>query len=663
MPIASGPFTYSLGKDMPEPTSGSRVLVPFKNRKNSGVLLGPAPDVPPRIQSRMRSILKIEDDGDLPFIPESLLSLISWTARYYMSPSGSVLKYAVPAGVWKGVKQRAVKAIPLQADQSRSSGLRPRLAPQQSKVLSEIKNSGCKEIFLLRGVTGSGKTEVYIRAIESLPEGMAAIVLVPEIALTSQMVERFRTRFGKKLDVFHSGLSEGERVSAWRRARTGSSKVALAVRSGIFLPFERLGMIIVDEEHSSTYKQSDGLKYSARDLAVVRGGLQSAKVILGSATPSVESSYNALQGKYKLLEMPERIAKRPMPRVGLIDMKTAPKVSLSISGELADAVKQAVNKKGRKKTGEKAQILMLLNRRGYSPMVLCEDCGHVRKCDLCNIALTWHKRDRNLRCHHCGGVLNPLDFCPECGGAKISYIGQGTQRAEEELAELFPDIKSVRMDHDTTRRKFSHDRIIRSMETSENQMILGTQMVAKGHDLPGVVLAAVISADVLLGLPDFRSAEKGFQLFTQLAGRAGRGDQEGRVLIQTFDPEHYVFRYVCKHDYEGFLSHELKLRRELGYPPFSRLARIVFHGRVKNSFESAMDEVADLCRGFRVNGVTLLGPGPCPLERLKGRYRWHLLLKSKSSQVLHQAVESFLAKAKNIAAIKMDLDIDPSNMM
>ncbi len=665
MPIASGPFTYALGEDMedmPAPVPGNRVLVPFKNTKKSGVLLGPASDVSSEIRKRMRNIIKVEDDGDIPFLPKSLLELINWTARYYMSSPGAVLKYAVPTGVWKGVKRRAVNTTSLQTDPLRSSDIRPRLAPQQAEVLSGI-NSDDKGVYLLRGVTGSGKTEVYIRAIESLSEGMGAIVLVPEIALTSQMIARFRARFGKHLDVFHSALSEGERVSAWKRARTGASKVVLAVRSGIFLPFERLGIIIVDEEHSATYKQSDGLKYSARDLAVVRGALQSAKVVLGSATPSIESSYNAVQGKYRLLTMPERIKKRPMPLVGLIDMKNAARASMSISVELAKAVEQVVEKNEREKGQEKGQILMLLNRRGYSPMVLCEDCGHVSKCDSCNVSLTWHKRDRTLRCHHCGGVRNPLDFCPKCGGVKISYIGQGTQRAEEELTGLFPDINSVRMDHDSTREKFSHERIIRSMETSENQMILGTQMVAKGHDLPGVVLAAVISGDVLLGLPDFRSAEKGFQLFTQLAGRAGRGEQEGRVFIQTFDPEHYVFRYVCKHDYEGFFNHEIKLRQELGYPPFSRLARVVLHGRVKDRFDSAMAKVTHVCRGFRMHGVSLLGPAPCPLERLRGRYRWHLLLKSRSSQQLHQAVEMFLVKTQNIGAIKIDVDIDPSNMM
>lgn len=650
-PIASGAFTYELPDGMPLPSPGSRVLAPFRKSSISGVVLGPSTAPSNDRIGKIRTILEIEDGTDHTFLPESLLDLINWTARYYMASPGSVLKHAVPSGVWEGRKRRKSR-VP-EPHGSNITVEDVKLTREQALALDSIRKD--EGVFLIEGVTGSGKTEVYIRAIEEIIDKGIALVLVPEIALTGKMVERFRARFGGSLVVYHSALSEGERVFAWKSVREGRAKVVLGVRSAIFLPFEDLGMVIVDEEHSSTYKQSEGLKYNARDLAVVRGRLQNARVILGSATPSIESYYNATEGKYRLIRLTKRVRGRPMPSVHLIDMKSAQRSSASLSGDLANAAHDAVNEEG--------QVLLLLNRRGYSPMVLCEDCGHVRKCRLCHIALTYHKREKALKCHHCGGFSLPEDRCVECGGTRIAYPGLGTERAEEEVAALFPDIRAVRMDLDTTGRKHSHDRILKSMEEGHSQMMLGTQMVAKGHDLPGVVLAGVISADVLLGLPDFRSAEKGFQLFSQLAGRAGRGEKPGRVLIQTYEPDHYLFEFVKTHNFKGFFAHELSQRRELGYPPFTRLARIILKGRQKDKFEKSISSVREICGRFKMRGITLLGPSACPLERLRGRYRWHFLLKARSSQSLHSAVRAISREISSLADLEIDVDIDPLNMM
>ncbi|MBI5142791.1 MAG: primosomal protein N' [Nitrospirae bacterium] len=649
LPAALGPLTYELPDGMTEPAPGCRVTVPLRRGESEGIVIGPAMSVPEDIIDKLRPVSAMNDNPQLPFIPPSLLELILWTARYYMSPEGAVLKYAIPAGVWKGVKRRSKKGC----ETVRGTADRPELSGDQAAALSAM-NAADSGVFLLHGVTGSGKTEIYLRAVENLPEGKGAIVLVPEIALTGQIIDRFRRRFGNALEVYHSGLSNGERAGAWRRARSGEARVVLGVRSAVFLPFENLGLVIVDEEHSATYKQWDGLKYNARDLAVVRGRNQKAKVILGSATPSMESFYNALKGKYALITMPRRIEDRPMPAIRLIDMKKTPMVSPSVSAELAEAISDTM--------AERQQALFLISRRGYAPAVICEDCGHLRKCALCNVSLTWHKRAGRLRCHHCGGDFFPA-VCPKCGGLKTAYVGEGTERAEEELAALFPNIGMARMDTDTTSRKDSHRRIIRSMESGQTRVLLGTQMVAKGHDLPGVTLAGAISADVMLGLPDFRAAERGYHLFSQLAGRAGRGNLPGRVLIQTRDPENYLFEYVAAHDYEGFFRRELEYRRETGFPPFRRLARIVLTGRVQARFDAAITEVRQICKDFRYSGARVFGPSPCPLERLRGLFRWHLLVKSAHSGTLHSAVGLLMDKFSAVGGIEAEVDIDPVDML
>jgi primosomal protein N' (replication factor Y) len=547
------------------------------------------------------------------------------------------------------------------------------LTVEQKKALTEI-NSVQSGAFLLHGVTGSGKTEIYIRAVEALSADKQALVLVPEIALTAQFIDRFRSRFNKEVAFFHSGITPGEKLAEWRKIKNNEVRIAIGVRSAVFAPFQNLGLIVVDEEQETSYKQFEGLKYNARDVALARAKLEGIKIILGSATPSLESFYNAKKGKFKYLEFKSRVDDKPMPIVEIIDMTKEDKKTWIFSDKLLSAMKD--NASG----GH--QSLIMLNRRGYSPFLMCTDCGHTYKCPACSITLTYHKDTKTLNCHYCGSYLIPPAICPECKGTKTKHIGIGTQRVEEELNSLIPEISLKRMDHDTTRKKLSHYRIVKDMENKMLDVLLGTQMVAKGHDFPGVTLSAVVFADIALNLPDFRTSERAFQLFTQLAGRAGRGETAGKVYIQTYEPHHYIFDYVRHHDYQGFYEKEIELRKELSYPPFGRLLRIVFSFRNKEGAAMIMKNVAGKIMRISKNdalgqiatfrqtgtrndmkGVEILGPAPAPVEKIRNLWRWHLILKGGASKSLRQKALEILTAVKDIKDMKTDIDVDPVNLM
>lgn len=637
----------------------------------------------------LKSIESVLDEE--PLIPENLLKLIKWTGQYYISTSGLALKNAVPSGIFEGKKSGKSRIT--------YDDIMPvkilNLNSEQKKALSEITNvqSGA---FLLHGVTGSGKTEVYLKAIEAIGD-KEAIVLVPEIALTAQIIDRFRSRFHEKAAFFHSGLSPGERILQWWKIRNGDVKVALGVRSAVFAPFKNLGLIVIDEEHEASYKQFEGLRYSARDAALARAKIEGIKIVLGSATPSIETFYHAKKGNIRYLELKHRIEQKPMPRVEIIDMTKEDKRALSYSNKLLSILKENVSR------GH--QSLIMLNRRGYSPFLMCTDCGYTYKCPACSITLTYHKDTKTLNCHYCNSYLEPQDFCPECKGAKTKYIGIGTQRIEEELRALIPELSLKRMDRDTTKRKLAHYRIVKDMEEKKIDVLLGTQMVAKGHDFPDVTIAAVVFADVALNLPDFRSSERTFQLFTQLAGRAGRGDVAGEVYIQTYEPLHYVFDYVRNHDYEGFYKKEIELRRELSYPPFGKLIRIILSFKNKDSAVKTMKDISKQIKGViarsetpstviarghspqsnligsgqapqtRLMGIAsptvrndkqyieILGPAPAPIEKIRNYWRWHLILKGKNSKSLRHAALGILEITKDIKGIRVDIDVDPINLL
>jgi primosomal protein N' (replication factor Y) len=548
-------------------------------------------------------------------------------------------------------------------DLSVRSELKPYPKPEptsdQEAILGEIlKGIRSKRFspFLIYGVTGSGKTEIYIRAIEEvLIQGQEAIVLVPEISLTPQLLSRFIDRFGENLALLHSGLGRGERYDQWRRIWKGEVKIAMGARSAIFAPFKNVGIIIVDEEHDPSYKQEEKLKYHARDVAVVRAKQVEATLLLGSATPSLESFYNAERGKFRLLNLPERIEGRPLPRVEVVDVKKE-------AGLLSEKVRMALQKN----IEDKKQSLLFLNRRGFANFILCPDCGHTFKCPNCSVTLTYHLRDRTLQCHYCDYRIKAPGDCPKCQGHRLQGMGIGTERLEQEIRLLFPEAQVGRMDRDTTSRRRSHLQILKRLESGSIDILVGTQMIVKGHDFPNVTFVGVVSADTSLHFPDFRSSERTFQLLTQVAGRAGRGDVFGEVVIQTFNPDHYSILRAKDHDYIGFYQEEIQFRKALEYPPFSRLINFRMVGNSERRTKAAAEEMGRigqslLKKGYG-RGIEILGPSTAPFAKMRGKFRWQMLAKGKSPQLLHRFAKE-LAFGMEVQlkgkGVHLDIDVDP----
>ena len=525
--------------------------------------------------------------------------------------------------------------------------------------------------FLLHGITGSGKTLVYIELIrEALARGRSAIVLVPEISLTPQTVSRFRAHFGDEVAVLHSGLSDGERYDAWRLLHSGERSVAVGARSALFAPLANLGVIVVDEEHEGTYKQSDAPRYLARDLAVVRAQANRAVCVLGSATPSLESWRNAQRGKFRRLVLPERVGGARLPEIRVIDLRTGRDTSKGPikrpsrgAGVLSEELVAAVDTRLRKRE----QVILLLNRRGYSSFIQCRECGEVEQCENCSISLTYHRVTQRAVCHHCRFETPAPARCPRCGSQDLSYRGLGTEQVERVAAETFPEARIARMDVDTTSGKWAHHRILNRVERGEIDILLGTQMIAKGLDFPRVTLVGVVNADVGIHLPDFRASERTFQLLSQVAGRAGRGKLGGEVLIQTSLPDHYAVRAAVAHDYEGFATRELAERERPGYPPHVRLVNVVVSSPQQGLAATGAERGAAwmrswLSRRAREGGalVELVGPAPAPIERLHGRWRWHFLLRSGSPAVLGIAARALiLGYSLPAGDVRLVLDRDP----
>ena len=519
--------------------------------------------------------------------------------------------------------------------------------------------------FLIHGVTGSGKTQVYIEAVRAtLRRGRDAIILVPEIALTPQMVRRFRGVFQQEVAVLHSRMSNGERYDAWLKIRSGRARVVVGPRSAVFAPVQNLGLVVVDEEHESSYKQTDNApRYHARDVAIVRARFAGAAAILGSATPSMESYYNIRIGKYRLIEMTRRIDDIPMPKVMLVNMAREKR---SPNKEQSRILSAMLIRKIQEKLERKEQVIILQNRRGYASAVQCGECGHVEMCPNCNISMSYHLRGLRMRCHYCNESQKAPELCPTCGSVEIQYRGVGTQKVEKLFEEQFPHARIIRMDLDTTRGRKAHDRILQDFADYKYDILIGTQMVAKGLDFPRVTLVGVISADTGLYLPDFRASERTFQLLTQVAGRAGRKEVQGEVIIQTYSPDHICLQCAREHDFKRFFYHEMQDRRLLQYPPFGRLALIQFrHENERKTLEAAMQLMNVL---KKLNGdYTILGPAPAPLTRLQNQYRFQIILKSnrktdptasKMRAALKQAVEIYKT-ATRYSRVRLSIDIDP----
>jgi primosomal protein N' (replication factor Y) (superfamily II helicase) len=539
------------------------------------------------------------------------------------------------------------------------------LNAEQSFVLAEIERSiaaGQYRAFLLHGVTGSGKTEVYIRAMRhALSANRSALMLVPEIALTPIFSRRLRAVFGSEVAILHSNLSHGERFDEWRRIRRGDARVVIGTRSAIFAPLKDVGLLIVDEEHDTSYRQNESPFYNARDVAVMRASLAGAVIVLGSATPSLESYHNSQSGKYQYLQLKNRIGNRPLAKAELVDMREVFREAgkdVVISSALETAIQETRAK------GE--QSIILLNRRGFSQFVLCRSCGERLRCKNCDITLTYHRSESKLVCHYCNFTTKTPKNCPFCESHFLYFIGQGTEQVEDILVQRFPDLRIARIDRDTMSKRGRMAKTLLAFDAGEIDMLVGTQMLAKGHDFHNVTLVGVISVDIGLGLPDFRSAERTFQILTQVAGRAGRGDLPGRVLIQTYYPEHYALRHAVRQDYESFYNEETRFRSQLSYPPFVVLASIL----IKHPDEETAMANANIVRNSldAANGsleCRILGPAPASLSRLKGEYRMQILLKSTSRKRLRETLEIGLDLAQENGADmrRITAEIDPVNLM
>jgi len=560
----------------------------------------------------------------------------------------------------KGIVSLKPESLAIAAGQPR---VRHALNPAQQAAFEQIADAiRARQFrtFLLHGVTGSGKTEVYLNAIEaSLAEGRSALLLVPEIALTPAMAGQFFSRFGDRVAILHSAFTDAERSDQWRRIRSGAASVVVGTRSGVFAPVRNLGLIVVDEEHDGSYKQEETPRYNGRDVAVVRAQGAGACVILGSATPSLESRYNAERGKYALLELPERIEERPMPTVALIDMRQEfleTRKQATFSRKLLEALG------ARLENGE--QTIVLLNRRGFSSFVACRACGERVECINCSLTLTYHKRDRRLLCHYCGYAEKVPGACPKCASEHIYFLGLGSERVEEELHQAFPTARIARLDRDTVTGKRHYETILQDFREGNYDILVGTQMIAKGHDIPNVTLVGVVSADVGLGMPDFRAGERTFQLLTQVAGRAGRGSVPGIVLIQTINPDHYAVRMAAAQDYQAFYEKELMFRRMMHYPPFTAMANILVRSEKQ---EMAMRMSADL--GILLipppEKLRVMGPAEAPVPRLKNEYRYQFLIKATSRKALNELLQRIRAFAveRKWGATALVIDVDPLTLM
>jgi len=547
-----------------------------------------------------------------------------------------------------------------------TSKLKPRRSPfefefsaAQKQALANIRDGVASRKFsgmLLHGVTGSGKTAVYLAGMrEVLEQGRSAILLVPEIGLTPAVAADLHQVFGDEVAILHSALTDAERAEQWHRIKRGEARVVVGTRSAVFAPVSDLALLIVDEEQDSSYKQEESPRYHARDVAVMRAKMADAVVVLGSATPSLESYYNARKNKYALVELPDRVEQRPLPEVEILDMRQEFQETGQeqvISRKLAAEIRERLEKK--------EQVMVLLNRRGYSPVVLCRTCGKSLECKNCAIALTHHKREHKMECHYCGFIAPVPKKCVHCGSEYVYFVGTGSEKLEELLHGMFPQARIGRLDRDTVRGREDFERALNALNEGELDMLVGTQMIAKGHDIHGVTLVGVVGADIALGLPDFRAAERTFQLLTQVAGRAGRGNSPGKVVLQTYFPDHYAVQFAARHDFAGFYDKELQFRAWMHYPPYSAIANVLVRSE---KLDDALTWSGELGRWFettRHEGIRVLGPAAAPIIRLKRDYRYHFILKSPSRQKMNALLRAMLteAAARKISRTQIIVDVD-----
>jgi primosomal protein N' (replication factor Y) len=572
----------------------------------------------------------------------------------------------VPRTTLSTLVRRGLVRLVDEAEKFTASKLKPRQSPfefefsaAQKEALAKIGEAVASRKFgglLVHGITGSGKTAVYLACMRQvLEQGRSSILLVPEIGLTPAVAADLHQVFGDEVAILHSGLSDAERAEQWHRIRRGEARVVAGTRSAVFAPVGDLALVIVDEEQDSSYKQEETPRYHARDVAVMRAKMAGAVVVLGSATPSLESYYNAKKNKYALVELPDRVEMRPLPEVEIVDMRQEFQETGQeqvISRKLAEEI--------RERMGKKEQVMVLLNRRGYSPVVLCRACGKTLQCKNCAVSMTHHKRERKMECHYCGHVEHIPDKCAHCGSEYVYFVGTGSEKLEELLHGMFPQARIGRLDRDTVRGREDFERALNALNEGALDMLVGTQMIAKGHDIHGVTLVGVVGADMALGLPDFRAAERTFQLLTQVAGRAGRGQSPGKVVLQTYFQEHYAVQFAARHDFAGFYDKELQFRAWMHYPPYSAIANVLIRSE---KLDEALTWSGELGRWFektRHEGIRVLGPAAAPITRLKRDYRYHFILKSPSREKMNALLRAMLAEAaaRKIPRTQVIVDVD-----
>ncbi len=606
-------------------------------------------------RQKILDILKIEQEIAVSKIKEAV-------------PTAAALIKPLESAGYLTIEHRRVYRDPF------GESIKPDIAPILNREQQHAVSQVCKYLnqgyhpFLLNGVTGSGKTEVYMQvAAEVLKKGRFVLVLVPEIALITQIERQFRARFGECVCVLHSGLSTGERYDQWTRIMQGEATVAIGARSAIFAPFENLGVIIVDEEHDSSYKQEGKLRYNARDLAVVRAKQNECIVILGSATPSMQSYYNVTTSKFTELALTKRVEERHLPDIRIVDLRQsrdARGIQRFITPELQSAMKETLER------GE--QVLLFLNRRGYASFPVCSACGQAMRCKHCDISLTLHQRSNVYRCHYCGYSRAATSSCDICGSTNIKHLGLGTEKLEDMLTSLFSQARIARMDRDTTTRKGSIIKLLKGLKNKTTDILVGTQMVAKGHDFPYITLVGIICADLSLSFPDFRAGERTFQLLAQVAGRAGRGDRPGRVILQTYNPEHFCISAARNQDFKSFYQQEISFRQALAYPPFSRMIQLKISGKDPQETEKFAHLLGDHCRKLKTihaahyQSLEIMGPVEASLTRIAGRYRWQILLKASNTGALHQFINQLRSESHsdfNHRRILVAIDVDPVFLM
>jgi len=719
-------FDYRCADCAQVPPVGSRVKVPFGRRQMIGVVVGSSSNsaLP---EDKLKPISELIDVD--PVVSQADLELLRWTAEYYHQPFGEVIKLALPSVVRQGksispakekiyclseqgrqANTEELNRAPLQQHvfaelraagtsgrngqylQEMSAGWRPalralqkrgwvevmeqestrdnnirrdqapQLTPEQDHAVEQILQSRSEfQSFLLYGITGSGKTEVYLHVVEQLMQaGQQALVLVPEIALTPQLVQRFRARLGDAVALIHSGLAEGERHRAWWQASQGLVNVILGTRSAVLTPFKNLGIVIVDEEHDASYKQQDGVRYHARDVAIKRASQLNIPIVLGSATPSLETEENARSGRYRRLSLPSRTAGAVLPAIKLLPMDAMP-AKEGLSRVVIDAIKQRLD--------NSEQSLIFLNRRGYAPLLVCFKCGWRGTCARCDAGLTFHRRSGRLRCHYCGADKPAPETCPECANEKLYQAGEGTQRIEENLQIQFPDAKLLRIDSDTVARKGELERHLQQARDGEADILVGTQILSKGHDFPNVTLVCVLNVDQNLFNVDFRAAEYLFQQVTQVSGRAGRASKPGEVLIQTYYSANPYFGHIRTHDYEGFASLALSERKLAGYPPYTYFVLLRAESTQATApllfLKQARRYAHEIMQAQNIEHVQIMDPVPSPMERKAGRYRAQLLIRAPRRQPLHALLNDWIARIENeqiARSVRWSVDVDPTEM-